>query len=240
MPNVTSLLVDRVDLVGEGCNSEAFIKLYKRKGTGSMTFEEVLAKLKDEERSLIEQEVTKAKAEVPADTAQEIEDLKKAKQEAEEAVAKSKQEPEDFEEMIKGLDPKLQNILRQTEAKRVAAETAILKMRQEKEESIAKAKAEQLKNLPLKEDELISLVKGADEKMFKSLQAISKAFDENVLIEKGKNTPNPNTNSAWDQIDAKADSIAKSRNISKAKAISAVISEEPELYDKYQTELKGE
>ena len=46
MPNMmTDLVIDRVDLVEEGCNSAAFIRLYKSRGE-KMSYESILKSLK--------------------------------------------------------------------------------------------------------------------------------------------------------------------------------------------------
>lgn len=62
MPNiVTKLIVNRVDFVDEGANSAAFIELCKRKENNSMTFEELLAKLKPEHAEIVSTELNKHK-----------------------------------------------------------------------------------------------------------------------------------------------------------------------------------
>src|SRR5690606_31951851 len=96
VPNLLmDLVVDRVDLVDEGANSAAFIKLYKRKEmeTG-MDFNEIISKLKPEHAEVIQEEIAKAKAEVPEEIATELSDTK-------EALEKSKAELEKIKEEVK-------------------------------------------------------------------------------------------------------------------------------------------
>lgn len=134
MPNlILDLMVDRVDLVDEGANSQAFIKLYKRKETtGPMKIEEILQKMKPEHADAIRAEVAKAKAEVPeevetelnkakADLAKATEDLAKKDLESVETAKKKDEEP-DFEEVLKSLDPSIQKYFNDLNAQKIAAE----------------------------------------------------------------------------------------------------------------------
>lgn len=69
------LKIDRVDLVPEGANSAAFVTLYKGKGMKSMDATEILSKLKPEHAAVIQAE---------------LDSLKKAKEEAEQACEDAK------------------------------------------------------------------------------------------------------------------------------------------------------
>ena len=57
---ITDLTIDRVDLVEEGANSAAFIRLYKSRGE-KMNYESILKSLKPEHAKVIEEEMAKAK-----------------------------------------------------------------------------------------------------------------------------------------------------------------------------------
>lgn len=57
---ITDLTIDRVDLVEEGANSAAFIRLYKSRGE-KMSYESILKSLKPEHAAVVEAEVAKAK-----------------------------------------------------------------------------------------------------------------------------------------------------------------------------------
>lgn len=69
------LKIDRVDLVPEGANSAAFVTLYKGKEMKSMDVTEILSKLKPEHAAVIQAE---------------LDSLKKAKEEAEQACEDAK------------------------------------------------------------------------------------------------------------------------------------------------------
>lgn len=69
------LKIDRVDLVPEGANSAAFVTLYKGKEMKSMDATEILSKLKPEHAAVIQAE---------------LDSLKKAKEEAEQACEEAK------------------------------------------------------------------------------------------------------------------------------------------------------
>lgn len=57
---ITDLTIDRVDLVEEGANSAAFIRLYKSRGE-KMSYESILKSLKPEHAAVVEAELAKAK-----------------------------------------------------------------------------------------------------------------------------------------------------------------------------------
>lgn len=252
MPNlIIDLEVDRVDLVNEGANSAAFIKLYKRKEQEPiMTLEEILSKMKPEHAKVIQDELAKAKQ--AADEAEQklqamAEDLEKAKADYKaateelESVKKSKngdQQP-DFEEVIKGLDPTVQELFKSLKAQKEAAEELARQAAEEKRTQEALAKAKELKALPVEETKLVEVMKGITPEIYEILKAANKALeDAGLLDEIGKSkTHNPSTSDeAWQQIEKKAEEIVAQENVSKAKAISIVIKRYPDLYREY---LKG-
>ena len=113
-----NLVVDRVDLVDEGCCSAAFIELYKRKEQSEkMDVKEILAKMKPEHASVLEEAINKAKEELSAtiterdearadlakvkeDLAAANEDLEKAKSELE--TMQAEKEPEETDKAKSG------------------------------------------------------------------------------------------------------------------------------------------
>ncbi|NLD21617.1 MAG: hypothetical protein GX664_03925 [Bacteroidales bacterium] len=252
MPNfIIDLEVDRVDLVDEGANSAAFIKLYKRKEQEpNMTLEEILAKMKPEHAKVIQDELAKVKQ--AADEAEQklqamTEDLEKAKADYKAAteelenVKKSKNENQqpDFEEVIKSLDPAVQEVFKSLKAQKEAAEELARQAAEEKRTQEALAKAKELKALPVEETKLVEVIKGITPEVYEILKAANKALeDAGLLDEIGKSrTNNPSTSDeAWQQIEKKAEEIVAQENVSKAKAISLVIKRHPDLYREY---LKG-
>lgn len=245
---LTDLVIDRVDLVDEGANSEAFIKLYKRRNT-RMNFEELLKSLPEDQATLITSEIAKAKADADVevkkakdaataevDAAKADADAAKAetakvKAEASGDVEKSKS----TEDVIKSLDPEVQAIFKSLEDKKTAAEAIAkqLKEDQEKEEAIVKAK--DLKALPVEESKLVDIAKSASPEVYEVLKAASKLIaDSEILKEKGNNSKGDTD--AWSKIEKAAVELTKKDGITQAKAISAVIKEQPELYKEY---LKG-
>lgn len=243
MPNLLmDLVVDRVDLVDEGANSAAFIKLYKRKEmeTG-MDFNEIISKLKPEHAEIIQAEIAKARAEVPEEVATELSDtkeaLEKSKTELEnfkEEVKKSKEpaQEENFEEVLKSLDPAVQKVFKSLQAQKEAAEQVAKQLKEQKEEEEAIAKAKALKALPVEEDKLVQVVKGVSDDVYKILKSAAKVLEESdIFKEIGKS--DAGTIDAWSRIEKKAEEIAKRDGITVEKAISVVINENPELYKEY-------
>ena len=245
VPNLlVDLVVDRVDLVDEGANSAAFIKLYKRKEmeTG-MDFNEIISKLKPEHAEVIQAELAKAKAEVPKEIAKELSDtkveLEAVKAELEkfkEEVKKSKEpaQEENFEEILKSLDPAVQKAFKTLQAQKEAAEQVAKQLKEQKEEEEAIAKAKALKALPVEEDKLVQVVKGISDDVYEILKSAAKVLEESEIFKEiGKGKDGVNSTDAWTRIEKKAEEIAKRDNITKEKAISVVINENPELYKEY-------
>lgn len=252
MPNlILDLLVDRVDLVDEGANSQAFIKLYKRKETDSdMLFEDILAKMKPEHAEVIREEVAKAKSEVPEETTDALNNLQEEKNTVEEELAKAKTQLEeqeiaknkgsepDFETVLKSLDPSVQEVFKSLKAQKDAAE-AVAKQAAEKQiqdEAIAKAK--ELKSLPVEEDKLVEVMKSVSPEIFEILKAANKAVEDGGIFEEvGKSkTDGSNAADAWTQIEKKAKDIEEAEKITSAQAIAKAIKQNPDLYREY---LKG-
>ena len=243
VPNLLiDLVVDRVDLVDEGANSAAFIKLYKRKEmeTG-MDFSEIISKLKPEHAEVIQAELAKAKAEVPeeiakelSDTKAELETVKAELEKFKEEVKKSKEptQEENFEEVLKNLDPAVQKVFKSLQAQKEAAEQLAKQLKEQKEEEEAIAKARALKVLPVEEEKLVQVVKGVSDDVYEILKSVAKVLEESDIFEEiGKS--NAGTTDAWSRIEKKAEEIAKRDGITLEKAISVVINENPELYREY-------
>jgi chromosome segregation ATPase len=240
---VLDLEVDRVDLVDEGCNSEAYIKIIKQKGANKMTLTEILAGLKPEHASVVKSalaakdtEVTTLKEEV-AKSKEALETAKTELATTQEEITKSKQAEVTTEDVIKGLDPKVQEIFKSLQSQKDAAEEIAKQLNEEKVEKAAKAKAEELKNIPVDEAKLVAVAKSASPEVFEVLKAASNAINSEVLVEKGSNKEgSAGSENAWAQIEKKAADLAVATNVTKAKAIATVIKDEPALYNQY---LKG-
>lgn len=238
------LVVDRVDLVDEGANTAAFIKLYKRKEKDAiMDFNEIIAKLKPEHVEVIQEEIAKAKTEVPEEVAKELSDTKEelatTKTELEkikEDVNKSKEpaKEDNFEEVLKSLDPAVQKVFKSLQSQKEAAEQVAKQLNEQKEEEEAIEKAKNLKALPVEEERLVQVVKGVSDEVYEILKSAAKVLEESEIFEEvGKGKGGTGSTDAWSKIEKKADEIAKRDSISKEKAVGVVINENPELYKEY-------
>lgn len=253
------LVITRVDLVDEGANSAAFIELYKRKErSDKMELKDIIAKMNPEHAAVVQSEidnlsseVTKAKESVAAltnerDSAKEalekaIGDLKVANEE----LAKAKEELEALkandaasneEDIIKAMPEEARALYTKMKAQKEAAEEAIRKAKEAEAQATAIAKAAELKAIPIEQDKLVGILKGASPELLEVLTAINSAIDSTVLGEVGKRAPGQASSSseeAWAKIEAKAAEIAKAKGISKAKAISQAVEENPDLYKEY-------
>ena len=262
------LVINRVDLVDEGCCSAAFIELYKRKEQSEkMDVKEILAKMKPEHASVIEEAINKAKEELSAaiterdearadlekakeDLTAANEDLEKAKSELETLQAEKEddeEEPEETDkaktgasfdeaEVLKGMPEAAREVFEKMKQQKEIAEEELRKAKEAEEESSAIAKAKELKAIPVEQSKLVSIIKRADNDVLDLLTTVNAAIEGTVLDEVGKSNPVTKTGTsgdAWAKIESAADEIAKRDNITKAKAISVVIKEKPELYKEY-------
>jgi len=142
-----SLKIDRVDLVPEGANSAAFVTLYKGKEGKPMEFEEILEKMKPEHAEILKsklEEVEKAKAEAEAKLAEALE---KAKESCHKADESDEEDPVEDEDEVDKADTKTEGTTSfdedETLVKSLPPELQeyVSKIRQQKEaaEEVAKA-----------------------------------------------------------------------------------------------------
>ncbi len=261
--SLEALVIDRVDLVDEGANSEAFMTLYKRK-ENHMTLEEIVAGLKPEHASVVtkalhdsEAAIDKVKAELTEATATVTELEKAAMQDAHrdrawgdddddreddcggERVKEVGDNKQSFDDnnTLKSLPAEAREIFKSMQNKLVAAEAAIKKAADEKEHADAVAKAATLKAIPVSNDKLVSIVKGAAPELLEVLESVAKALEASTLSEIGsvgaEATFSKSANDTWSLIEKKADELAKANGYSIQKGISEVIAREPKLYQEY-------
>jgi len=215
MPNLLEdLIIDRVDLVDEGANSEAFIELFKRKGK-NMNYTEVMAQLTAEQSAPIKAEFDRLNGEI--------------------TVLKAKPAPAPTEEdIIKSMPEAAQKVFQTLKVQKEAAEETLRKSKEVEKEAVAVAKAATLKSLPIEQKKLVEIIKSASTDVLDLLSAAAASIDATVLSTVGKEKGAANNpDSAWSKIETKATEIAKSKNISQAKAISQVVEENPDLYKEY-------
>ena len=260
MPNlVVDLDVNRVDLVDEGACSAAFIELYKRKEK-HMDVKEILSKMKPEHAAVIEDAIGKAKTEATtavseketaqAELTKAKEDLAAALKENEILKAKQKECEEnskkecgenskkdgasfDEEETMKSMPEPVRQMFAKMKAQKEAAEEELRKSKEAEIQSEAVAKAAQLKALPVKTEKLVEVLKGCSPELLDMLTTINAAIEGTVLDEVGKSAGGSAGADAWSKIEAKAEEVAKRDNVTKQKAVSIAIKENPDLYKEY-------
>lgn len=246
------LIVNRVDLVDEGANSAAFIELYKRKERGdTMELKDIIAKMMPEHASVVQAEIDKLAEEVTktkeslVEATTERDAAKETLEAANDELATAKSELEalkangtafDEEETLKAMPEEARELFTKMKAQKDAAEEAVRKAKEAEAQAEAVAKAAELKALPIEQQKLVGVLKGASPELLEVLTTINAAVDSSVLGEVGKNSPGTVGTDAWDKIEAKAAEIVKAKGVSKAKAISLAVDENPDLYKEY---LKG-
>ena len=260
MPNlVVDLDVNRVDLVDEGACSAAFIELYKRKEK-HMDVKEILSKMKPEHAAVIEDAIGKAKTEATtamseketaqAELTKAKEDLAAALKENEILKAKQKECGEDSkkecgenskkgessfdeEETMKSMPEPVRQMFAKMKAQKEAAEEELRKSKEAEIQSKAVAKAAQLKALPVETEKLVEVLKGCSPELLDMLTTINAAIEGTVLDEVGKSAGGSAGADAWSKIEAKAEEVAKRDHVTKQKAVSIAIKENPDLYKEY-------
>lgn len=252
------LVVDRVDLVDEGANSAAFIELYKRKEKSEpMDFNEILSKMKPEHAEVVskafedkDEELLKARKDL-ADTEEalnaanealakaneELETLKSDKPEDEdEDKPEDKPEADDEEALMKSMPDGARELFLKMRAQKEAAEEQVRKAAEREAENAAIAKAASLKAIPVEQAKLVGVIKSCSPDMLEILTLANDAIEAAVLGEVGKNKGNGaavTAPDAWSQIEKRADEIAQRDSITKEKAISVAVQENPDLYRQY-------
>jgi F0F1-type ATP synthase membrane subunit b/b' len=140
----------------------------------------------------------------------------------------------DETETMKSMPKEVREMFEKMKIQKEAAEEEVRKAKEAEQTAEAVAKAKELKAIPVEQDRLVGIIKSASPDLLDLLTVVNAAIEGTVLDEVGKSNTNARTDkSAWDKIEAKADEIAKRDSITKAKAISRVIKEHPDLYKEY-------
>lgn len=196
--------------------------------------EEELEKVKQEKKDL----ETKA-----SETEEEEEDLA-IEADSEDGVTKAKKELTE-EEILKNVDPAVREMIQKAKSEAEVHKQAVLKMKEEKEIAEVTEIAKSLSGVGTEETQMVSMLRKAKSldvelyaEVLKALQVANNIIaDSELLKEKGQSFAG-NDVDAWSKVDAKADEIAKTRGVSKAKATNIVIDEFPELYQAYLDSLR--
>ena len=139
----------------------------------------------------------------------------------------------DEEETLKSMPAAARAMFIKMRTQKEAAEEEVRKAKDAEAQAEAVAKAAELKALPIETDKLVGVLKNCSAEMVDVLTTINAAIEGTVLDEVGKSNPGSKGADAWAKIEAKADEIAKRDNVTKQKAVSIAIKENPELYKEY-------
>ena len=200
--------------------------------------EEELEKVKQEKKDL------ETKASETEEEEEEDDDDLALEANSEDGVTKAKEELTE-EEILKNVDPAVREMIQKAKSEAEVHKQALIKMKEEKEVAQLTEIAKSINNVGTEETQLVSMLKKAKSvdvefynEVLKTLQVANNIIaDSELLKEKGQSFAG-NDVDAWSKVDAKADEIAKARNVSKAKATNIVIDEFPELYQAYLDSLR--
>ena len=139
----------------------------------------------------------------------------------------------DEEETLKSMPAAARAMFIKMRTQKEAAEEEVRKAKDAEKQAEAVAKAAELKALPIETEKLVGILKSCNTEMIDVLTTINAAIEGTVLDEVGKSNAGSNGADAWTKIEAKADEIAKRDSVTKQKAVSIAIKENPELYKEY-------
>ena len=203
--------------------------------------EEELEKVKQEKKDL---ETKASETEEEEEEEEEAEDDLAVEADSEDGVTKAKKELTE-EEILKNVDPAVREMIQKAKSEAEVHKQAVLKMKEEKEIAEVTEIAKSLSGVGTEETQMVSMLRKAKSldvelyaEVLKALQVANNIIaDSELLKEKGQSFAG-NDVDAWSKVDAKADEIAKTRGVSKAKATNIVIDEFPELYQAYLDSLR--
>ena len=139
----------------------------------------------------------------------------------------------DEEETLKSMPAAARAMFVKMRTQKEAAEEEVRKAKDAEKQAEAVAKAAELKALPIETEKLVGILKNCSTDMVDVLTTINAAIEGTVLDEVGKSNAGSKGADAWSKIEAKADEIAKRDSVTKQKAVSIAIKENPELYKEY-------
>lgn len=200
--------------------------------------EEELEKVKQEKKDL------ETKASETEEEEEDDEDTLAIEVNSEDGVTKAKKELTE-EEILKNVDSAVREMIQKAKSEAEVHKQAVLKMKEEKEIAEVTEIAKSLSGVGTEETQMVSMLRKAKSldvelyaEVLKALQVANNIIaDSELLKEKGQSFAG-NDVDAWSKVDAKADEIAKTRGVSKAKATNIVIDEFPELYQAYLDSLR--
>jgi len=144
----------------------------------------------------------------------------------------------DETETLKSMPEAAKAIFLKMRTQKEAAEAAVLKANEKAIEADAINKAASFKALPIAQERLVGILKSATPELMSVLKDVDAAMQTCVLDETGHVTKSSGTKTdAWGKIESAADTIVKRDSVTKSKAITLAIQENPDLYANY---LKGE
>jgi hypothetical protein len=190
----------------------------------------VNGKCPDCEKKMADAKDEVAKAKAACATAEE----KAKKLEDEKNTGNTKSQS--VEDVMKGLDPAVQEVFKNMQEEVKKSREAAQKAEEARitEEAVAKAKS--LSYLPVEQEKLVDVMKSVPTEVFEILKSANKIIGDSGLFEEfGKKKENTagSTDDAWAQIEKKAEAISAEEKVTKAKAISMAIKQNPDLYRQY-------
>lgn len=199
---------------------------------------------KEEELEKVKQEKKDLETKASETEEEEEEDDLAIESNSEDGVTKAKKELTE-EEILKNVDPAVREMIQKAKSEAEVHKQAVLKMKEEKEIAEVTEIAKSLSGVGTEETQMVSMLRKAKSldvelyaEVLKALQVANNIIaDSELLKEKGQSFAG-NDVDAWSKVDAKADEIAKTRGVSKAKATNIVIDEFPELYQAYLDSLR--
>lgn len=222
---LVNLDVNAVALVEEGANTRAHILLTKRKENETMSFDELIKALNQEQAELITEHI----AELVATKDSEVAKLKEQVEELSKA-SEPKEDPPTVD-ITKNASPELKAYvekLQETVSGLVAAQ----------EEAMAAERFEKVKALPVEEEDLKEILKSVSPAVFGILEKAAVALEASLKA-KGKATPEEPDEDFYEVLSKAARAIMKEDSkLSFEQAFTKACERDVETYQKYAKGVK--
>lgn len=236
---LVDLDVETVSLCNQGVNTRAHILLAKGKENKEMpkTFEELMKALTPEQAELVTKHIGAIEEAKDGDIAELTKSVTALEEKVTALEAGANQPPAGDEGVAKSVDEILKAASPELAEYVATLQKSVGSLIADREETIAKARFEEVKAIPCEEEVLKSVLKSASPAVFEVLKKAATAIEEKVLTAKGKETSSDeftaSADMAYAKLDKSAKAIALEKGITYEQAFTQACNADPATYTSY-------
>ncbi len=220
---LVNVSLDAVALCGAGANTRAHILLTKRKEQDSMSFEELIKALNDEQAATINAHFSAQRAASEST----IEKLQGELEELRKSIPPVKEEPQ---VVLKDASPEIKEMVEKMQG-------TINSLLDERNKELVNKRFEKCKALPVEEETLRDVLKSASPAVCEILEKAAAAIEKSTHTAKGSNADGAGIPDApeqyYKQLEKKANEFMAADGTTFEQAFSKACSVHPDLYAKY-------